>query len=93
MRAARLDTDTGGDIDDLCALALVLGWPGAELVAVTTNSDDGGRCAGYARYALDLAERGDVPVAAGADVALGRYRVIPGLLQEAAYWPAPPPAW
>lgn len=88
-----LDTDIGGDIDDLCALAMVLGWPGADLIAVTTNSDDGGRRAGYARYALDLAGRGDIPVAAGADIALGRYRVTPGLPDEAAYWPtAIPPA-
>ena len=71
----------------------MLGWPDVDLLAVTTNSDDGGRRAGYARYALDLAGRGDVPVAAGADVALGRYRVTPGLPREADYWPAPiPPA-
>ncbi|MGI6206661.1 MAG: nucleoside hydrolase [Anaerolineae bacterium] len=88
-----LDTDLGGDIDDLCALAIVLGWPGAELIAVTTNSDDGGRRAGYTRYALELAGRGDIPVAAGADVSLGCYRLHPGLPDEAAYWPEPvPPA-
>lgn len=93
MPALHLDTDIGGDIDDVCALAMVLGWPDAELLAVTTNSDDGGRRAGYARYALDLAGHGDIPVAAGADVALGRYRVVPGLPDEVAYWPAPiPPA-
>lgn len=88
-----LDTDLGGDIDDLCALAMVLRWPGAELVAVTTVADDAGRRAGYARYALRLAGRGDVPVAAGADVSLGCYRERPGLPDEAAYWPEPvPPA-
>ena len=52
MVALHLDTDLGGDIDDLCALAMVLNWPGVELLAVTTNSDDQGRRAGYARYAL-----------------------------------------
>jgi hypothetical protein len=36
-----IGTDIGGDIDDLCALALT--WPSAELTAVTTVSDDGGR--------------------------------------------------
>jgi purine nucleosidase len=93
MPKLHLDTDIGGDIDDLCALALVLNWPGVELLGVTTNSDDGGRRAGYARYALRLAGRPDVPVAAGADVSLDCYRVTPGLPDEAAYWPEPiPPA-
>jgi inosine-uridine nucleoside N-ribohydrolase len=82
-----LDTDIGGDIDDLCALALVLNWPDAELLAVTTVSDDEGRRAGCARYALRMAGREDVAVAAGADVSLGCYRVRPGLPDEAAYWP------
>ncbi len=32
-----LDTDLGGDIDDLCALALLLRWPeGVQLTGVTT---------------------------------------------------------
>jgi purine nucleosidase len=84
-----LDTDIGGDIDDLCALALVLAWPGVELVGVTTNCEDGGKRAGYARYALDLAGRAGVPVAAGAGAETGRYRVTPGLPEEARYWPEP----
>lgn len=87
MVMVHLDTDLGGDIDDLCALAMLLNWPGAQLVAVTSNSDDGGRRAGYARRALDLAGRPDIPVAAGADAADGYYRVWPGLPDEAAYWP------
>jgi inosine-uridine nucleoside N-ribohydrolase len=89
-----LDTDIGGDIDDLCALALVLAWTGAELTAVTTVSDDGGRRAGYARHALGLAGRAGVPVAAGADVSLGCYTPTPGFpAREEAYWPEPvPPA-
>src|SRR3990172_2073473 len=88
-----LDTDLGGDIDDLCALAMVLNWPDVDLLAVTTNSDDHGRRAGYTRYALRLAGREDVAVAAGADVSLDCYRVRPGLPDEAVYWPEPiPPA-
>jgi purine nucleosidase len=88
-----LDTDLGGDIDDLCALAMVLNWPDVELLAVTTNSDDRGRRAGYTRYALGLAGREDIAVAAGADVSLGCYRVRPGLPDESIYWPEPiPPA-
>jgi purine nucleosidase len=91
MPTLHLDTDLGGDIDDLCALAMVLNWPGAELIAVTTNQDDGGRRAGYTRYALDLVGRGDIPVAAGADISLDCYRVKPGLPEEADYWPEPVP--
>lgn len=49
---------------------------------MTTNSDDQGRRAGYTRYALALAGRADVAVAAGADVALGYYRVRPGFPDE-----------
>ena len=91
MQKIHLDTDLGGDIDDLCALAMLLKWPDLDLLAVTTNSDDGGRRAGYTRHALNLAGRDDVPVAAGADAAQGYYRVWPGLPDEAAYWPEPVP--
>jgi purine nucleosidase len=89
MPKLHLDTDIGGDIDDLCALAMVLNWPDVDLLAVTTNSDDQGRRAGYARYVLDLAGREEVAVAAGADAALGCYRVWPGLPDESVYWPEP----
>lgn len=91
MLRLHLDTDLGGDIDDLCALAMVLNWPGVELVAVTTVADDQGRRAGYARYALRLAGREDVAVAAGADVSLDCYRSRPGLPDEEVYWPEPIP--
>ena len=84
-----IDTDIGGDTDDLCALAMVLGWPDAEVIAVTTVAEEAGRRAGYARYALDLAGRSDVPVFAGADVTLGCYRERPLYPDEARYWPAP----
>ena len=52
-----LDTDLAGDIDDLCALALLLRWPQADLRAVTTVADGGGQRAGYARYVLRLARQ------------------------------------
>ena len=85
-----LDTDIGGDIDDLCALALLLGSPDVELVGVTTILEDGGKRAGYARFALDLAGRDDVPVAAGAEVSLGRFRESEyGVPLEERYWPEP----
>jgi purine nucleosidase len=84
-----LDTDLGGDIDDLCALALLLARPDVELTGVTTVGDDGGRRCGYVKYALRLAGRADVPVAAGADVSLGCFRWPMGYPDEAAYWPEP----
>jgi purine nucleosidase len=87
-----LDTDIGGDIDDLCALAMVLNWPEVELIAVTTVSDDRGKRAGYARYALGIAGRADVAVAAGADVSLGCYRSKLEFPDERVYWPVPVPA-
>jgi purine nucleosidase len=99
MRNLHLDTDIGGDIDDLCALAMVLNWPESELVAVTTVSDSGGKRAGYVRYVLEIAGRRDVSVAAGADISLGCYHHWqPGFHpDESAYWPervppAPGPA-
>lgn len=88
-----LDSDLGGDIDDLCALAMLLNWPGVELLAVTTVADNQGRRAGYTRCALGLAGRGDIAVAAGADASLDCYRVYQGLPDEESYWPEPvPPA-
>jgi inosine-uridine nucleoside N-ribohydrolase len=82
-----LDTDIGGDIDDLCALALLLNWPDVEITGITTVLEHGGKRAGYARYALALAGRGEVPVAAGADVDPGRFPLPP----EERYWPEPVP--
>jgi purine nucleosidase len=61
-----LDTDLGSDTDDLCALAMLLGWEGANLVGVTTNTDPGGIRAGFTEYALELAGRNDIAVRAGA---------------------------
>ena len=88
MVRLHVDTDIGGDIDDLCALALALKWPGAEVVGVTTVAEHDGRRAGYVRYALELAGRADVAVAAGADASGGFYRDFPLLpKREEAYWP------
>ncbi len=88
-----LDTDLAGDIDDLCALALLLRWPGVKVLGISTVADGGGQRAGYARYALRLAGREDIPVAAGADASLPYYREYPGLPDHNAYWPEPvPPA-
>jgi inosine-uridine nucleoside N-ribohydrolase len=91
MLKLHIDTDIGGDIDDICALAMALNWPDVELVGVTTVADDKGKRAGYARYALELAGHGDVPVASGADASLGCYRQRPELPDESSYWPEPVP--
>jgi purine nucleosidase len=84
-----LDTDLGGDIDDLCALALLLSWPGVEITGITVVGDDRGRRTGYTRYVLKTAGREDIPVAAGADVADGYYPYPLGLPPEERYWPEP----
>jgi inosine-uridine nucleoside N-ribohydrolase len=89
MQKVHLDTDLGGDIDDICALAMLLRWPEMELTGVTTNCENQGRRAGYVRYVLDMEGREAVPVAAGADGADGHYRVVPGLPSEERYWPEP----
>ena len=89
MLKVHVDTDIGGDIDDLCALALLLRSPGVVLTGVTTVAENGGRRAGYARYVLDREGRKDVPVAAGADNAGGYYPYELGLPLEERYWPEP----
>lgn len=85
-----LDTDLGGDIDDLCALALLLRWPEPlEITGITVVGDTGGKRTGMVRYVLDVAGRGDIPVAAGAETSRGFYRSELGLPPEERYWPEP----
>jgi inosine-uridine nucleoside N-ribohydrolase len=81
-----LDTDLGSDTDDLCALAMLLGWPGTELIGVTTSTDPGGRRAGWVRWTLELAGRSEIPVVAGAEGSLGG---LYGPLAFPDYWPEP----
>jgi len=69
MLKIHLDTDIGGDVDDICALAYLLRLDDVELVGLTTSAEEDGRRAGYARHVLDLAGFPDVPVKAGANVA------------------------
>jgi inosine-uridine nucleoside N-ribohydrolase len=83
-----LDTDLGGDPDDVCALAMLLGWPDVELVGITTTIDRGGRRAGYLTHCLSLAGRDDIPVAAGAEVSLTTRRVADPVTGDERYWPA-----
>ncbi len=84
-----VDTDLGGDIDDLCALALLLNWPGVEIAGITTVAEHDGKRAGYVRHAVALAGRPGIPVAAGADARLGRFDLDVDLPPEERYWPEP----
>src|SRR4030095_11481427 len=82
-----LDTDLGGDIDDLCALAMLLRWQDVECTGITTVAEANGRRAGYVRRVLELEKRNDTPVAAGADVTQGFYRYSElGYPDEERYW-------
>ncbi|MEQ7127010.1 nucleoside hydrolase [Actinopolymorpha sp. B11F2] len=82
-----LDTDLGGDPDDICALGLLLGWPDVEIVGITTTIDPGGRRAGYAAYCLDLVGRRDIPLAAGAELSLTTLRSADPIVDDERYWP------
>ena len=90
MVRVHLDTDLGGDPDDACALAMLLGWPGVDLVGVTTTIDPGGRRAGCVAELLEISGRSDIPVVAGAEASLTTlrraWRVSDG---DERYWPRP----
>ncbi|MBO3750712.1 nucleoside hydrolase [Streptosporangiaceae bacterium NEAU-GS5] len=94
-----IDTDLGGDPDDGCALAMVLGWPGVEVVGITTTADPDGRRAGYVAHRLALLGRADIPVVAGAGASLTTGAAMGDLPDHDRYWgvavpplPAPPGA-
>ncbi|MCC6458707.1 MAG: nucleoside hydrolase [Caldilineaceae bacterium] len=90
MDKVHLDTDLGGDIDDLCALAMLLRWPDdIELTGITVVGDTQGKRTGAVRYVLGLEGRNEIPVAAGADTSQGFYPYELGLPPEERYWPQP----
>lgn len=84
-----IDTDFAGDPDDACALAMVLGWSGVEITGITTTADPDGRRAGYVRHFLDLAGRGDVPLASGAAVSSTTSRPMGDIPDHGRYWTTP----
>lgn len=84
-----LDTDFGGDIDDICALAFLLKSPEAEITGITTVAENGGKRAGQVKYTLKVASRDNIPVKAGADNSGGFYPSYLGLPSEEKYWPEP----
>ena len=91
-----LDTDLGGDPDDACALAMLLGWPGVEIVGITTTIDPGGQRAGCVHHCLGLAGREEIPVVAGAESSLTRRCLAHPTVADRRYWqaeirPAPSP--
>lgn len=82
-----LDTDLGGDPDDACALAMLLGWPDVEVTGITTTADADGLRGGYVRYLLALAGRAEVPLVTGAAESLtSRERADPFV--DDRFWPA-----
>lgn len=86
MKLIHLDTDLGGDADDLCALAMLLGDPEVEISGITTSADVTGLRAEFVRHVLRLAGRHDIPVAAGAASFLGGIPHDPGT-HDARYFP------
>jgi inosine-uridine nucleoside N-ribohydrolase len=87
MKKIHLDTDIGGDIDDFCALAMLLKWNDIEIAGITTSAEENGRRAGYVNYILELVGRTDIPVFAGEDVN-SQYRFRPlGYPPEEENWP------
>jgi inosine-uridine nucleoside N-ribohydrolase len=88
MQKVHLDTDLGGDLDDLCALALLLRWlPSVQITGITVVGDTKGRRTGMVRYVLAVDGRSDIPVAAGAETGQGFYPYELGLPPEDRYWP------
>ena len=81
-----LDTDIGGDTDDLCALALLLASSEVELVGITTCADAEGLRRSFAEHALKLAGRSGIPVATGARGFVGGQEHFPKA-QDERYWP------
>lgn len=65
---------------------MLLGWPGVEIVGITTSTDPGGRRAGYVETLLGLAGRSGIPVAAGAEVCLTTRRPAGEIPDHEAYW-------
>jgi inosine-uridine nucleoside N-ribohydrolase len=87
VTAVHVDTDFGGDPDDACALALLLGSPEAEVVGVTTNLETDGRRAGCVAHYLALANRDDIPVAAGTGSTLTTSARYESTWGDRRYWP------
>ena len=85
-----LDTDVGGDPDDVCAIALLLALPDVDLAGITTNlEEEDGLRAGCARRVVDIAGAWDVPTIAGAGPTLTDGSTFPTTARDARYWTPP----
>jgi inosine-uridine nucleoside N-ribohydrolase len=84
-----VDTDIGGDPDDACALAMLLGWPGIDITGITTNLEADGRRAACAGYVLKLAGRENIPIAAGANASMTDLRRFEPTFGDERHWPEP----
>jgi len=89
MTKIHLDTDIGGDMDDLCALTMLLKWPDLEITGLTTVAEENGRRAGYIHHVLQLMGLTSIPLAAGADVSGGYYRHKLDYPPDEENWPEP----
>jgi purine nucleosidase len=81
-----LDTDIGGDVDDLLALAVLLASPEIKLRAVTCVYGDVRTRARIALKALSLRGRSEIAVAPGAEHALNAERPLLCGKDDGARW-------
>lgn len=82
-----LDTDFGGDPDDACALAMLLGWHNVNLVGITTTIDPNGLRASQVRHFLNLIGRADIPVESGATQSLTTNERADPVVGDERFWP------
>jgi inosine-uridine nucleoside N-ribohydrolase len=90
-----VDSDFGGDTDDACALAMLLGQDDVEIAGITTSLEHEGKRAGCAQHYLDLAARPDIPVAAGVEGSSTSDEQFISTWGDPRYWPdevAPKPS-
>ena len=71
MKQVIIDTDIGGDPDDLCALLLALRSPELHIDLIVTNDEYGQKRAVYAKEFLSLVNR-EIPVVSGAAIGPAR---------------------
>lgn len=83
-----LDTDLGGDSDDLCALAWLLRSPLAAVVGITTDTDFDGRRAVMTEAAVELAGHPTVPIWRGAGGVIGGFDMEMAHHDAERYWPS-----
>ena len=90
IRRLHIDTDFAGDPDDVCALAMLLGCPDAEVVGITTALEQDGRRNDCVRVVLGLLDRSNIPSAAGfARTLTGKEFLCTA--NDRRHWPQVPP--